>query len=558
MPSLELVRPAPVVVPRRVPSPPPPTGTTSGERREARAVFVGTAVGFLVLGLWLSLREHLVLVDALARVGNASYVVTGRQPHLAAIGFVWNPLPSLAMVPLVALRGLVPALVELGLAATVTTALAMAGAVHQLHGLLLDARAPRPLRLAATALLVVHPMVLFYAGNGMSEAWLLLALAWAARRLARWLRTQRTADLVSCGIALAVGYLARYEAIAAAAAVPAVVAVHSWRRATGDARRRRLLALNDVVLVALPAAVAVLGWMVLSWVIVGHPFETFQSPYGNSAQVELAGSWIAGTTGAGTAARVAYVGEQVAWLAPALALVVPLSLLAGVTRRGRPLVAPLAAFGSVLVFQAAAFVHGDTFGWLRFSICAVPLGAVLPALLATLPRARAPRLVAALLATSLAATGAIAAWHPVLDPRLGREEAAVLVPLLQPDRATPAQRAALHRFENERALARWLDAQRLPEASVLVDTAPGFAIVVASRRPKQFVITSDQDFQAAVADPAVYDVRLMLVQPTPQDALNIAYPGIYDEGRPFVRLVAEFPDRGVGVPWRVYEVTERF
>ncbi|KPV57748.1 hypothetical protein QJ48_20315, partial [Paenibacillus sp. A3] len=33
--------------------------------------------------------------DAMSRVANAFYVLYSRDPHLAAIGFVWNPLPSL-------------------------------------------------------------------------------------------------------------------------------------------------------------------------------------------------------------------------------------------------------------------------------------------------------------------------------------------------------------------------------------------------------------------------------------------------------------------------------
>jgi len=530
---------------------------SSRRSREGAVVFLVSASGYLALGLWLALVQHVVLVDAMARVGNASYVVSGREPHLAAIGFVWNPLPSLSMVPLVALRPLAPGIVELGIAATITTAVVMAAAVHQVHALLAEAGLSRPARLALTGVFALHPMIAFYGGNGMSEAWLLFALAWATRRLASWLRSGRTADLVGCGVALAVAYLARYEAVAAAVAVPAVVLAASWLRAEGSRTHRRRLALNDAGLVALPAAAAFAAWAALSWVIVGHPFETFSSTYGNSAQVELAGSYIAQTAGSGPEGRLAYVGEQVLWLAPALLLVLPLALLVSLGRRGRPLLAPVAAFGSVLAFQTAAFAHGDTFGWLRFSICAIPLAAVLAGMLAGLVRGRALRFAAAELAVALMACCAITAWHPLLDHRLGREESAVLLPVVFPERATAADKATLHRFENEREIARWLDAQRLPEGSVLVDTAPGFAIVTASRRPSQFVITSDEDFEASVADPAVYGVRLLLAQPTPQDALNIAYPGLYDEGRHFVRLVREFPARGVGVPWRVYEVVER-
>ena len=37
--------------------------------------------------------------DAWSRITNAYYVLYSRDPHLAAIGFIWNPLPSLMAIP---------------------------------------------------------------------------------------------------------------------------------------------------------------------------------------------------------------------------------------------------------------------------------------------------------------------------------------------------------------------------------------------------------------------------------------------------------------------------
>ena len=54
------------------------------------AVFLGVTVGY---------HEG----DALSRTANGYFAIFGRQPHLAAIGFVWTPLPSLVQIPLLAL-----------------------------------------------------------------------------------------------------------------------------------------------------------------------------------------------------------------------------------------------------------------------------------------------------------------------------------------------------------------------------------------------------------------------------------------------------------------------
>src|SRR4051812_6055128 len=80
--------------------------------RRDRLLFIGYASLYLAVGAWLVLVRHLIVGDAAARVGQAWYVIASRDPHLAAVGFVWNPLPSILEIPLVALRGLWPALTQ--------------------------------------------------------------------------------------------------------------------------------------------------------------------------------------------------------------------------------------------------------------------------------------------------------------------------------------------------------------------------------------------------------------------------------------------------------------
>jgi hypothetical protein len=50
----------------------------------------------------------------------------------------------------------------------------------------------------------------------------------------------------------------------------------------------------------------------------------------------------------------------------------------------------------------------------------------------------------------------------------------------------------------------------LPPASVLVDSGSGFAVVAASRHPDRFLITSDDGFGAALADPPGHGIRVVL------------------------------------------------
>ena len=49
----------------------------------------------LGLAYCLTFVWHIGHGDALSRTANAYYVLYSREPHLAAVGFAWPPLPSL-------------------------------------------------------------------------------------------------------------------------------------------------------------------------------------------------------------------------------------------------------------------------------------------------------------------------------------------------------------------------------------------------------------------------------------------------------------------------------
>ena len=77
----------------------------------------------------LLVRHDILFADAMSRVGNACYVLFSRDPHLPAIGFVWNPLPSLVLLPILPLKSVAPWLVTHGFAGAIQSALLMAGTV---------------------------------------------------------------------------------------------------------------------------------------------------------------------------------------------------------------------------------------------------------------------------------------------------------------------------------------------------------------------------------------------------------------------------------------------
>ena len=94
--------------------------------------------------------------------------------------------------------------------------LAGVGAVHQVHAALSEWGVRRGPRLALTLVFGVNPMVLYYAGNGMSDMLYTFLLVLTTRYFLRWLRDGGLRPLVYAGSALGLAYLDRYEALGSA------------------------------------------------------------------------------------------------------------------------------------------------------------------------------------------------------------------------------------------------------------------------------------------------------------------------------------------------------
>ena len=551
--------------------------TRLSDRRLKNLAFAAPLVAYLTVGYWLEVRNGFILGDALSRVSAAQSVLFSRDPHLAAIGFIFTPLTAMVQVPIIALSPVWPALAERAFSATVMSALFMAGAVVQVLSMGIDRGLPRWYTVTIAALFAVHPMIVFYGANGMSEAPFVFFMTWAVRRLIMWMVDDDVHHLIAAGgIAMGLAYLTRYDALACVAAAGSVVAVTTYLRAPRPPRVRR--AVLDLIIISGPGVAAFIGWAIASWLITGEAFAQFTSEYGNKAILEQSGA-----TGPGLLGGLSFAAACILLLAPML---VPLGAWAGFVRWRRPrwsmLIPPVAIFGSALAFQSATYALGGTFGFLRFYIIAVPFAATL-ALLAVpdgrfVPAIRPGRNAQPVptvpttryrggyraAAAAIALCVLVAGWGMSL-PRYAPQEfalGAVLHP--EPESIDPVierEERIARTFSTERRIARYLDDLDLPDSSVIVDTVYGFAVVAASRKPKMFVLPSDPDFVRILNDPIDRGAKYLLaVPPTGRgqaDTLNKRYPTLYDNGADVATLELEIPNDGDGQPdWRLYRVNE--
>ncbi|WP_333473228.1 ABC transporter [Lolliginicoccus lacisalsi] len=531
---------------------------------------LASGVLYLAVGAWLALHHHYLMGDALARVASAEAVLHSRDPHLAALGFIFTPLPAMTQLPVLAFSPLLPELTRFGLSGIIMSALFMAGAVYQLSGIIGDRGItgwPARLLVAAFAL---HPMIIIHGANGMSEAAFLFFLLWAVRLLARWYHSDDPNALAIAGIALAGAYLTRYDAvIVAGSGILAVFLVSLTRRGL----RLPAAALLDAIIVGFPFAVAFAMWSGASWLLTGDALAQFSSQYGNTAILEASD-----VPTISAAEGLVFSLAEIMVLTPALPLLLPIAFVMFLARRERELIIPVAIVASVLVFQVIAFAQGLTFPFLRFYICAIPLAILLALHLlprdsvprprrrgrfggppAALPRSRSWGIAGILL---VCASLPVSLWG-LTDRTLATQHYA-LTAIVAPGVAERLgiqheAQAIIRAFSTERRIARFLDSQSLPDGSVILDSVYGFAITAASENPKQFVVPSDGDFVTILNDPAGNDVRYILAVPNEDrgatDAVNLRYPTMFDNGSQIATLELEAPNDGANQPpWRLYRV----
>lgn len=539
-------------------------------------LYTALFLAYCAAGVLVNVGIGFMFTDSMSRVAAVSGVLLSRDPHLAAIGFVFTPLTAAAQMPITFFGEWWPGLLRWNLTAAVVSAAFMAGTVIQVRGIARDRGCSQTLVVVLTALFALNPMMIIYAANGMSEAPFLFFVCWAVRRLIRWMRSDGVHDLITAGIALALAYLTRYDAIAPMMVAGTLVgAVSLWRRRRTPAAHRTdplWAATVDAVLVIAPGLAAFGAWSFTSWLITGEAFQQFSSVYGNSAILEQSG-----TRTATEIERITFSLTEIMVLAPALPLLLAVAAWFAFRRRDGAILVPTMIFGSILGTQSLLYLMDSTFPFLRFYITAIPFAFVLVVLLApqrvpvvsprpgrfavtaadpTPDRGPSP-LLAVAVSLLVGSTGVTVV--AMGNERLAGLEYPVASAIMAGGRS---DFDSVRNFSAERRIAQYLDNLDLPEGSVLLDTVQSFAIVTSSAKPKQFVITSDTDFVRILDDPAAHGVEYIITVPNVKrgtaDAVNRRYPTMYETGSGGVgALVLEMPNDSKAEPenWRLYRVT---
>lgn len=559
-------------------------------QRQARVLATRTGLGIFAAGFIANLSAALLLTyvwrignaDALARTANASYIVFSRDPHLAAVGFVWPVLPSLAQVPLLPLLRL---LGHPELAGCIVSAVSGAGVLVILGAILGMFGITGRTRLLWLAMVQCIPQYWYLAASGMAEVPSMFFLVLGVYAFLK-LSTNVLAPAL-LGTSLACAFLVRYEALSSMAASACALLIQRWPSANEQqvaegrvlVQRRpmgRLLVQwwpsrrdwsdleGRLIAVLAPPCYAIALWLLMNWIIMGDPLYFNDSTFSLSKAPDVARNYgphhplyadmhsIPGT--------LRYSLRRITEANVLLPIVAPLALLLALWRRDRRLLGLLILTCGTFAVTSAEVFAGTLPPYLRYWCLATPFAVVLaaacaqhisPGRLRLLAHTGVPLLLA--LSVYVNIQGLNDPWGSLDERRL----AAHITGNNALDKALQIKDYDFVRQHDAPLLAAALD-RVSARGLTLIDTETGFAAILYTHHPERMVISPDRDFRQVLANPRGTVRYIFVTAPNlgvQRDLVSRHFPGLFAGRFPWLHLDGQV--RGTMQPWRIYRVIPR-
>ncbi len=458
--------------------------------------------------IWMTEGLHLQLGDSIARMNDARAMLYSRDPHLAALGLYWMPLPTVGQLPFMLILS---PLHHAELSGPLACAAVGALTVLVIARICWEVHLSKPLAIAFTLVYAFSPIVVYTNGNGMSEAWLFLTLAFSMLGLLRWSLHHRTVDLAVLSAGLAGVALARYEGFVLAPVIAVLAALNDGRRPPtvrslrlflADCRSRWRRWLTTASVVALPTYFVLALWMLMNYVIDRNPLYWYdlQKTTGHTTP-----STYSNLPAHHPVQIFAYVVGMCLLILPGIAVVFPLLALRrlfqdfiigfGILAGG--LVWPLIVLAGLFANESAGAPRYFEPTIVFVVIGAIWLSASIRSHGRALRRSLPPLLIGVLILSALG--GTIALENP---RRTYIEQENQFFTRVMGHHIAPLAATALSRSQIWQKLAEDLDRRLKPGDKVLVDTSTvDFGAFIYTDHPGQYIVNSDRDYERTVADP---------------------------------------------------------
>jgi hypothetical protein len=460
---------------------------------EGLVLFAIAAGIYFWVGYRTVVEDGVVVFDALDRLTRAYMVWHNEPPKLAAIGFVFPPLTTMSFLPFTIVKPLATSLVALPLVSSIFGG----SMVVSMNRLLARCSMPGQRRWLMLALFALNPLVIFYAGNGMSEVVYLALLTFSLYCFVSWFLTAQPRFLVAAALAFSLLVLLRYSFGIWAIVIAVMMALGLRRRgAAGDESEGTLVAFLAPLVYALGV------WILFNWLIVGDLLGWLSSSGTFAVNAPQPGA----TGAVGILDVLTRSGQLMLGVVAFGIVVVPALVAAAVSKRDEMSCwLSILALTGILVIGAGALIEQD------FNVLA--MRNALPVLIVCvagagwlyriLPNLRTIIWLAALIGLVLTAIGS---WNAMQRyPFQGQEQAFARAIKSGADQDGSNSIGGFRvGTKPEQRMAAYVNAHVRGRSTILTDNAQTFGVVLLSGRPELFfdrVDKGDGTFRQAVLRP---------------------------------------------------------
>jgi hypothetical protein len=483
---------------------------------ERLLLFLIAAGVYFWVGYHTIVEDNVVVFDALDRLTRAYMAWHNDPPKLAAIGFVFPPLTTVIFLPFTLIKPVATSLVALPL----VTALFGGWMIVAMNRLLARCSMPGVQRWLVLALFGLNPLLLFYAGNGMSEIVYLALLTFSLGCFMSWFLTDQPRFLVAAGLAFSLLVLLRYSFGIWALVIAVMMAVGLGRRgAQSDETEGTLITFLAPLVYALGV------WILFNWLIVGDPFRWLSSSGAfavNAPQADAAGD-------VGLLDVLERSGQlTLGVFALGIAVVPLLLLMAGSRRDEMSLWLAVLAVTGVVVLGANAIIEQDFNALAMRNALPVLIVCVAGAawLYRILPGMRGLIWLAALVGLLLTALGS---WHAMQRYPFQSQEQAFVRAIKTGDAQADSNSIGGFRVGTtpEQQMAGYINANIGGRSAILTDNAQTFGVILLSGRPELFfdrVDKGDGTFERVVVSPHGEVTHVLMAKQVSGDLIRRRYP----------------------------------
>ncbi len=489
--------------------------------------------------------------DALSRTANAYYVLYSRDPHLAAIGFIWPPLPSILQLPLLPIT---KALNIIPFTGNIVSALSGAACLVMMNKLLINMNVTTPIRWILVALLQFHPYTWYLFSAGMSEAVFLFFILTTLFGLSILPESMRSWVIV--GFSLAAAFFTRYETLAMIVGVVLAVFIIMWEiDSEWKAKSEGLL-----IAILLPPFYGIALWIFFNWTLMSDPFYFLHSQFSlsNAADIaKIAGvshPYYRGWENLLESFRIGITRSYQQCIAyPVLGIFAFISILQHQDRKGMGM---FLAMISITAFTVLQVFQGSLASWMRYWFYAAPFLLVMAGIIQK-NLIYKWRFLFNLLVIALFIASTPLLLNSMHNSQMGSDEQRLSALILDPEKEVALrEKDGFWVYLNDAPIVAEAVDNFSEDGLVLVDSNSSFSVIMESGYPKRLVSSNDSDYFTVLNDPIGKATFILVLDPAAvgiQNTINIAYPSLFEKGADWATLVWDSGNQTHN-HWRIYQV----